>query len=116
MRVLTYNFYGKNHQTFVDSLAVAGVDGTLDDRFRGSDLRRRVFGKSGFVEGVSSLSGYLPPAMAVVCLLNPDERHSAPEQLRDKILQERIIKAVDASASPPPTRRLDEGRLAFLSD
>ena len=56
-RVLTYDFFSPNHDAFANSLAVAGVDGTLEERFRGSDLRRRVFAKSGFIEGVSCLSG-----------------------------------------------------------
>jgi serine-type D-Ala-D-Ala carboxypeptidase/endopeptidase (penicillin-binding protein 4) len=35
------------------------VDGTMEDRFRGTDLRGRVLAKSGFVNGVSCLSGFL---------------------------------------------------------
>ena len=57
--VLTYDFFSKNHQAFFDSLSRAGSDGTLAKRFEGSDLRGRVFGKTGWVEGVSALSGYL---------------------------------------------------------
>lgn len=98
VRVLTYNFFGKNRQAFMDSLAVAGLDGTLDDRFRGSDLRRRVFGKSGFVEGVSSLSGYLHARdggwYAFSILMNGIPHLSNSEV---KVLQERIIKSVDSS-------------------
>ncbi len=98
VHVLTYNFFGKNRQAFMDSLAVAGVDGTLDDRFRGSDLRRRVFGKSGFVEGVSSLSGYLHARdggwYAFSILMNGIPHLSNSEV---KVLQERIVKSVDSS-------------------
>ncbi len=98
VKVLTYNFFGKNRQAFMDSLAIAGVDGTLDDRFRGSDLRRRVFGKSGFVEGVSSLSGYLHARdggwYAFSILMNGIPHLSNSEV---KILQERIIKSIDSS-------------------
>ncbi|HEX8916299.1 MAG TPA: D-alanyl-D-alanine carboxypeptidase/D-alanyl-D-alanine-endopeptidase, partial [Humisphaera sp.] len=57
-RVLCYEYYGANRDAYVRSLSVAGVDGTLDDRFGRSDLRQRVFGKSGYVNGVSTLSGY----------------------------------------------------------
>ena len=41
--------------TFMDSLAIAGVDGTLHRRM--SDLKGRVFAKSGYLNGVTSLSG-----------------------------------------------------------
>ena len=58
-RVLTHNYFSPNSKVFIDSLSVAGSDGTLMDRFVGSSLRGRVFGKTGTVNGVSCLSGYL---------------------------------------------------------
>ncbi len=58
-RVLVFDFFSQNAKTFTDSLAVAGVDGTLMERFRGSPLRGRVLAKSGTLDGVTSLSGYL---------------------------------------------------------
>jgi len=97
-RVLVYDFFSRNRQTFFSSLAVAGVDGTLDDRFRGSDLRGRVFGKSGFVEGVSALSGYFKAKddhwYAFSILINgiPAKSNSGI-----KPLHERIVAAVDSS-------------------
>ncbi len=39
--VLSYDYFSNNAAAFHASLAVAGVDGTLKDRFRGSDLRTR---------------------------------------------------------------------------
>ena len=41
---------------FLESLPVAGVDGTLEKRFR--ELRGRVYAKTGYLEGARSLSGY----------------------------------------------------------
>ena len=38
------------------SLSIAGVDGTLDDRMK--NIKGRVYGKSGYISGVSCLSGY----------------------------------------------------------
>ncbi|MDB5301207.1 MAG: D-alanyl-D-alanine carboxypeptidase/D-alanyl-D-alanine-endopeptidase, partial [Phycisphaerales bacterium] len=100
-RVLTFNFYGKNHDLFFSTLSVAGVDGTLDDRFRHADvrdLRRRVVGKSGFIEGVSTISGYLKARdeqwYAFSIMMNGIPRLSNSEI---KQLQEKIIKAVDTS-------------------
>jgi D-alanyl-D-alanine carboxypeptidase/D-alanyl-D-alanine-endopeptidase (penicillin-binding protein 4) len=94
------------HQNFLSSLAVAGVDGTLDDRFRGSDIRGRLFGKSGFVEGVSSLSGYLHARdggwYAFSILMNGIPHLSNSEI---KPLQEKIVKAVDASTPALFSRR-----------
>jgi D-alanyl-D-alanine carboxypeptidase len=97
---LCYEYYGKNREAYIASLSVAGVDGTLEDRFKGSDLRRRVFGKSGFVEGVSAVTGYLQArdgqwyAFSIMC--NGIPRQSNGEV---KLLQERIVKAIDAEVS-----------------
>jgi D-alanyl-D-alanine carboxypeptidase/D-alanyl-D-alanine-endopeptidase (penicillin-binding protein 4) len=46
----------RHQQTFFDSLAVGGVDGTIASRFK--DHPNRVFAKTGFIGGVRSLSGY----------------------------------------------------------
>lgn len=43
---------------FMDSLAVAGRDGTLAYRMRGSAAEGRCRGKTGTLDGVSALSGY----------------------------------------------------------
>jgi D-alanyl-D-alanine carboxypeptidase/D-alanyl-D-alanine-endopeptidase (penicillin-binding protein 4) len=44
---------------FFNSLAIAGVNGTLRDRFQNTLLQGRLHGKTGTLRGVRSLSGYL---------------------------------------------------------
>jgi D-alanyl-D-alanine carboxypeptidase/D-alanyl-D-alanine-endopeptidase (penicillin-binding protein 4) len=44
---------------FRDTLPVAGVDGSLADRFKGTIAQGKVYGKTGSLGGVKSLSGYL---------------------------------------------------------
>ncbi len=44
-------------ETFRASLAVAGERGTLEDRMRDTPAAGHVFGKTGWIRGVSSLSG-----------------------------------------------------------
>lgn len=41
-----------------NSLSISGADGTLEKRF-GTKIKGRVYGKSGYIGGVSTLSGYL---------------------------------------------------------
>ena len=41
------------------TLPVAGVDGTLGNRFRGSPLERRLFAKTGTLNATNALSGYM---------------------------------------------------------
>jgi serine-type D-Ala-D-Ala carboxypeptidase/endopeptidase (penicillin-binding protein 4) len=45
-----------------ESLTIAGVDGTLRDRFQGTRAENNVRGKTGTIDQVSSLSGYLMTA------------------------------------------------------
>ncbi len=44
---------------YLSSLAVAGEDGTLEERFVSSVVRNNFFGKTGTLNGVSAISGYL---------------------------------------------------------
>jgi D-alanyl-D-alanine carboxypeptidase/D-alanyl-D-alanine-endopeptidase (penicillin-binding protein 4) len=50
--------YASNYQ---NSLAVAGVSGTLRNRFQGTSVQGRLQGKTGFLSGAAALSGYLQP-------------------------------------------------------
>jgi serine-type D-Ala-D-Ala carboxypeptidase/endopeptidase (penicillin-binding protein 4) len=43
---------------FGDTLPLAGVDGSLADRFRGTIAQGRVYGKTGALGGVKTLAGY----------------------------------------------------------
>jgi D-alanyl-D-alanine carboxypeptidase/D-alanyl-D-alanine-endopeptidase (penicillin-binding protein 4) len=97
--VLTHDYFGRNSAAWLASLSVAGEDGTLAERFHGSDLRGRVIAKSGFVNGVSCLSGYLHAKddnwYCFSILFNgiPEGSNSGA-----KFLQERIVRAVDQHA------------------
>jgi len=43
---------------FMASLPIGGIDGTLDHRMMGTPATRKIRAKTGFINGVSSLSGY----------------------------------------------------------
>jgi D-alanyl-D-alanine carboxypeptidase/D-alanyl-D-alanine-endopeptidase (penicillin-binding protein 4) len=47
---------------FRESLPIAGVDGTLINRFTSSPLKSRLWAKTGTMTGVNALSGYLTAA------------------------------------------------------
>ncbi len=51
----------KHQQTFRDSLTIAGVNGTLKNRFKDTSIVNNLQGKTGSLTGVSALSGYLTP-------------------------------------------------------
>jgi D-alanyl-D-alanine carboxypeptidase/D-alanyl-D-alanine-endopeptidase (penicillin-binding protein 4) len=49
----------QNFDSFSRSLPIAGKDGTLGSRLRGTPLEGRVLAKTGTINGVRCLSGYL---------------------------------------------------------
>jgi serine-type D-Ala-D-Ala carboxypeptidase/endopeptidase (penicillin-binding protein 4) len=57
-----------NRDIFFDSLPVAGVDGTLGERFKGSPAGGRIHAKTGTMTYVNALSGYmdLPSGQRIV--------------------------------------------------
>lgn len=100
VRVLTHNFQAKQSADYLSSLAVAGQDGTLQKRFRGTELQGRIFAKSGFISGVRNLSGYLKAKddqwYAFSILINgvPAGTKAGVEHI-----QEQILKTLDAQAN-----------------
>ena len=96
--VLQHEFYAPHRDVYLTSLSVAGVDGTLKDRFDTSTLRERVIGKSGYISGVSGLSGFVKAkdgsTYAFSILFNGIAEGT---NSRAKVLQERIVQSIDDS-------------------
>ena len=51
--------YEQHGEAFARTLAVTGRDGSLRSRMRNTAAEGRVFAKTGYVAGVSALSGYV---------------------------------------------------------
>ena len=62
VRLLTAMHERDDFDPFVDSLPIAGRDGTLFDRMRKGPARSRCVGKTGTLSNVSALSGYCETA------------------------------------------------------
>ncbi len=62
--VQLYSYMAKspNAQAWRDSLTIAGVDGTLANRMRGTVAQANFRGKTGTIDQVSALSGYMTTA------------------------------------------------------
>jgi D-alanyl-D-alanine carboxypeptidase/D-alanyl-D-alanine-endopeptidase (penicillin-binding protein 4) len=73
-------------EIFCDSLAVAGVDGTLGRRFRNSRLAGRLIGKTGTLKGIIALSGYVTAPSTgnqlVFAIVSNGHRHSRRGQIK----------------------------------
>jgi len=57
--VLNYMYQHKYYLPFYNSLPIAGVDGTLANRMKGSKAENNVRAKTGFIDYARSLSGYV---------------------------------------------------------
>lgn len=62
--VQLYGYMAKSRyaQAWFDSLTIGGVDGTLRNRFKGTKAANNVRGKTGTIDQVSALSGYVSTA------------------------------------------------------
>lgn len=57
--LLGYMYTSKHSKVFIDSLPIAGVDGSLYSRMRDTRANKNVRAKTGYIGRVSSLSGYV---------------------------------------------------------
>ncbi len=90
IKLLRYAFKNTNiYEYLYPSLPIAGVDGTLRKRMRRTKAEGNVHAKTGTVEGVSSLSGYLTaPNGNIYCfsIINQGTLKSAPaKSFQDKV-------------------------------
>jgi len=79
---------------FNNSLSIAGVDGTLRKRMRGTTAENNFKGKTGTLNGVSSISGYVTNADEddiIVCMMFEFTRGGASKY---KKIQDRIIETL----------------------
>jgi len=84
----------RDDKTFVDSLPIAGVDGTLRNRMKNSEAKGNVSAKTGAMSGVCALSGYVHRAdgRRVIFSLLINNHVSSAQQVR--AVQDRICEAV----------------------
>ena len=80
----------KVQKVFLASLPVAGADGTLSHRFKGSPAQRNAFLKTGTLTGVRSLAGYVrgkSGRMIAVAIVVNSERASAAVPAMDRFME-----------------------------
>ena len=59
VKLLVYMAHSPHFQAYFDSLPVSGVDGTLAHRLSSEQVKGRIHAKTGSVEHVNTLSGYM---------------------------------------------------------
>ena len=80
------------YQTFYQALPIAGVDGTLDERMQTGPAYRNVRAKTGTLEGVIALAGYVTASnghqLAFSILINGTLSSKVARDYQDRFCQE----------------------------
>lgn len=77
---------------FMSSMPLAGMDGTLRNRYRGDSLTGRIHAKTGRLDNVYSIAGYVQSGsgrrFVVVAIHNDDDVHRGPgQELQNALLR-----------------------------
>jgi D-alanyl-D-alanine carboxypeptidase len=99
----------KNFDDFYNSLSIAGVDGTLDDRMTGTPAENNFRGKTGTLNGVSSISGYLTTAGGEDLILSIIFEFNSGRWKTYRNLQDEIIEALSEWNETSPDEFLNQG-------
>ena len=91
---------GKHASVLTDSLARAGIDGTLSKRMTTAPCKGRIIGKTGYILGVSCLSGYVldktgGPAIAFSIMANDMPGKVAPAKDLQESICAMLVEQVD---------------------
>lgn len=83
---------------FIESLPLGGLEGTLDSRFRDRKPKNEVRAKSGYITGVSALSGYVTHVasgrrVAFSIIINDKPNNVATSALKQ--FEERVVLMID---------------------
>ncbi|MGI8906052.1 MAG: D-alanyl-D-alanine carboxypeptidase/D-alanyl-D-alanine endopeptidase [Candidatus Sumerlaeaceae bacterium] len=87
-KLLTFMLTHPSAQHFFDSMAISGRDGTLRGRMNSERLRERVHAKTGTINGVKCLSGYLlvdPQHTLAFSFLVNKARGGSPSGTQDRL-------------------------------
>jgi serine-type D-Ala-D-Ala carboxypeptidase/endopeptidase (penicillin-binding protein 4) len=91
-KTLRYMSKHRVFDRFLTSMSQGGVDGTLKRRFKQQTSKNIVFGKTGTIRGVSTLSGYILPKGGkrlafVIFMQNFSGSHAPYRRVQDRIIE-----------------------------
>jgi serine-type D-Ala-D-Ala carboxypeptidase/endopeptidase (penicillin-binding protein 4) len=96
--LLSGMYEGKYFQPFYESLPIAGVDGSLRNRMKGTKAENNVHAKTGSVGYVRSLSGYVTSADGEMFVFSMLCNHfTVPSRLVDKIANDVCVRLAEFS-------------------
>jgi D-alanyl-D-alanine carboxypeptidase/D-alanyl-D-alanine-endopeptidase (penicillin-binding protein 4) len=88
--VLLDLYKGPDWQRYKQTLAVGGIDGTIDNHFTEAKYRGKVFGKTGYIEGVKAFSGVCttPAGERIFAIITNNANGNSRKAIND------IVKAI----------------------
>lgn len=92
--VALYTYMGKQSrhaQAWRDSLTIGGVDGTLANRFKGTAAAGNMRGKTGTIDQVSALSGYVTTAAGEDLVLSILVNGVTEPRMRTSLIDDIVI-------------------------
>jgi D-alanyl-D-alanine carboxypeptidase/D-alanyl-D-alanine-endopeptidase (penicillin-binding protein 4) len=96
-RLLTYAARQPWGQAWRNTLPIAGVDGTLQGRFKNSPLQGKMWAKTGTLNEVNALSGYLAAASGRTLAFSILVNGRRPGSSAEAQAVDRIAEAIAAS-------------------
>jgi D-alanyl-D-alanine carboxypeptidase/D-alanyl-D-alanine-endopeptidase (penicillin-binding protein 4) len=96
-KLLTYAARQPWGQAWRDTLPVAGVDGTLNSRFKNSPLKGKLWAKTGTLNEADTLSGYLETASGKTVAFSIMVNGHRPGSIAEVQAIDRICEAVGAA-------------------
>ena len=103
-RLLVFMDRHRSATVFRESLPLAGVDGTLANRFKGTPAARKARAKTGQLRGVAALSGYVTTAagehLAFAVMLN--DYVPQPSRPPARVEVDEVLDLLAQLAARPP--------------
>ncbi|MEQ8189926.1 MAG: D-alanyl-D-alanine carboxypeptidase/D-alanyl-D-alanine-endopeptidase [Candidatus Eremiobacterota bacterium] len=96
--VLTFMYRSEYRKSFMDSLSVAGVDGTLKKRLTGTIAKGNLKAKTGTLNGVSSLSGYVTTSYGQTLVFSIVSNNVSEGAAKDG--EDRIVNVLASCKNP----------------
>jgi D-alanyl-D-alanine carboxypeptidase/D-alanyl-D-alanine-endopeptidase (penicillin-binding protein 4) len=96
-RLLAYASHQSWGAAWRDTLPIAGVDGTLDNRFKNTQLKGRMWAKTGTLDEVNALSGYVTAASGRVVAFSILVNNHLPGSDIEQQAVDRIAEAITAA-------------------
>ena len=101
VKLLAHMWNSPERKPYLESLPIAGRDGTLDWRFSRSPAKGRILAKTGTMSHVSALSGYAQASGERTFAFSIYANNFGVSTSYARSLIDRIAAAVAAAASPP---------------